>query len=59
MPIWFLGVAFVLFRIFDILKPWPVRWAETAFAGGLGVMADDGMAGLYALLCLHLIAFLF
>lgn len=59
MPIWYLGLAFVLFRIFDILKPWPVRWAETAFAGGLGVMADDGVAGLYALLCLHLIAFLF
>ncbi|ADU62437.1 MAG: phosphatidylglycerophosphatase A [Pseudodesulfovibrio sp.] len=56
MPIWYLGLAFVLFRIFDILKPWPVRWAETAFAGGLGVMADDGVAGLYALLCLHLIA---
>lgn len=58
MPIWYLGLTFVLFRVFDILKPWPVKWAETAFPGGLGVMADDGVAGLYALLCLHLIAWI-
>jgi phosphatidylglycerophosphatase A len=56
MPVWYLALAFALFRVFDILKPWPVRWAETAFPGGLGVMADDGVAGLYALLCLHLVA---
>jgi len=56
LPIGFLLLAFVLFRIFDILKPWPVRWAETAFPDGLGVMMDDGVAGLYALACLHLIA---
>ena len=49
MPIWYLGLAFGLFRFFDILKPWPVKWAETAFPGGLGVMMDDGVAGLYAL----------
>ncbi|EGB13820.1 phosphatidylglycerophosphatase A [Pseudodesulfovibrio mercurii] len=55
MPIWYLAIAFVLFRIFDILKPWPVKWAETAFPGGFGVMLDDGVAGLYALACLHLI----
>jgi len=58
MPIWYLAVAFVLFRLFDIFKPWPVKWAETAFPGGLGVMLDDGVAGLYALGFLHLIAYL-
>lgn len=58
MPLWYLTLGFVLFRIFDILKPWPVRWAETAFPGGLGVMADDGVAGLYALGFLHLIHYL-
>ncbi|MUM78141.1 phosphatidylglycerophosphatase A [Pseudodesulfovibrio sp. F-1] len=58
MPIWQLGLAFILFRAFDILKPWPVKWAETAFPGGLGVMADDGVAGLYALLCLHFVAWI-
>lgn len=55
MPIWYLAVAFILFRGFDIFKPWPVKWAETAFPGGLGVMIDDGVSGLYALVCLHLI----
>jgi phosphatidylglycerophosphatase A len=59
MPVWYLPIAFALFRVFDILKPWPVKWAETAFPGGFGVMLDDGVAGLYALGCLHLIAFLF
>ena len=54
MPIWYLAVAFVLFRLFDIFKPWPVKWAETAFPGGLGVMIDDGVAGLYALIFLYL-----
>lgn len=52
----YLLLGFVLFRIFDIFKPWPVKWAETAFPGGLGVMVDDGVAGLYAMACLHLIA---
>lgn len=56
MPLWSLAIAFALFRIFDIFKPWPVKWAETAFPGGLGVMIDDGVAGLYALICLHIIA---
>lgn len=56
LPIGFLLIAFVLFRLFDIFKPWPVHWAETAFPDGLGVMMDDGVAGLYALACLHLLA---
>lgn len=55
MPIWYLPIAFILFRVFDIFKPWPVKWAETAFPGGLGVMIDDGVAGLYAMGCLHLL----
>jgi phosphatidylglycerophosphatase A len=40
--------AFVAFRGFDIAKPGPVRWAERRFAGGLGVMADDVVAGALA-----------
>ncbi|AMK11668.1 phosphatidylglycerophosphatase A [Pseudodesulfovibrio indicus] len=58
MPIWYLLAGFILFRLFDILKPWPVNWAETAFPGGLGVMLDDGVAGLYALASLHLLVYL-
>jgi phosphatidylglycerophosphatase A len=39
--------AFVLFRLFDIFKPWPVRRLES-LPGGVGIVADDLMAGLYA-----------
>jgi phosphatidylglycerophosphatase A len=40
-----LVTAFVLFRVLDIVKPGPVGWAERRFEGGLGVMADDLVAG--------------
>ncbi len=40
--------AFVLFRVFDIWKPWPVSWADRSIKGGLGVMLDDVLAGIYA-----------
>lgn len=43
--------AFVCFRIFDIVKPWPVRASETWLPGGFGVMIDDVLAGLWALVC--------
>ena len=42
---WF-ALAFVLFRVFDILKPWPAGAFER-LPGGIGVMADDGMAAIY------------
>ncbi len=38
--------AFVLFRVFDILKPWPINWVERKVPGGLGIMADDVVAAL-------------
>lgn len=47
-----LAAAFVLFRVFDIWKPWPVRAAERV-RGGWGVMLDDLVAGLYANLVLQ------
>jgi phosphatidylglycerophosphatase A len=50
--VWILG--FVLFRFFDIFKPWPVSWADRSLLGGFGVMADDILAGLYAWLVLRL-----
>jgi len=43
-------LAFILFRIFDIWKPAPVRWADSRVGGGLGVMLDDMLAGGYAAL---------
>lgn len=48
--------GFVLFRVFDIVKPWPVSWADRKVKGGLGVMLDDLLAALYA--ALGLIAFI-
>lgn len=51
--------GFVLFRIFDILKPFPVGWLDTHIHGGLGIMLDDVVAGVYALVVLHLLLNLF
>lgn len=45
-------LAFILFRIFDILKPFPVGWLDRHIHGGLGIMLDDVIAGLYALVIL-------
>ena len=42
--------AFLLFRFFDILKPWPVSWADKKLPGALGVMVDDIIAGIFAAL---------
>lgn len=46
--------GFALFRLFDILKPWPIRWCDRQVAGGLGIMLDDLLAGAAAALILHL-----
>ncbi len=43
-------VGFVLFRIADIVKPWPARWADRELPGGLGIMVDDVIAAAYAAL---------
>lgn len=48
--------AFVLFRIFDIWKPWPVRWADRRVSGGLGIMLDDILAAIYAVLVWWILA---
>ena len=46
--------AFLLFRVFDILKPGPVRYVEKMFGGGFGVMVDDLVAAFLTLVCLAL-----
>jgi len=51
---WWLVSGFVLFRLFDIWKPWPIRRLDQQVAGGLGIMVDDVVAGLYAAICLLL-----
>lgn len=47
--LWLYALAFIAFRVFDIAKPWPVRWADRYIKGGLGVMLDDVLAALYGL----------
>jgi phosphatidylglycerophosphatase A len=49
-----LMVGFVLFRIFDIWKPWPIRWIDKKIAGGWGIMLDDLLAAIYAWVILQL-----
>jgi phosphatidylglycerophosphatase A len=46
--------AFVLFRLFDIWKPWPVSWADREIKGGLGIMLDDVFAAIFASVILWL-----
>jgi len=48
-------VGFILFRLFDIFKPWPISFVDKNLHGGLGIMVDDILAGFAALACMHLI----
>lgn len=53
---WYGALAgFLLFRLFDIVKPWPIGWLDRQVGGGTGIMLDDLVAGLYALGCLQLL----
>ncbi len=54
--LWWL-VGFVLFRFFDILKPWPIKVVDRDVGGGFGIMLDDVLAGLMALACLQALAY--
>ena len=50
-PLWW-AAAFVLFRLFDIAKPWPVGYLDRRVGGGLGIMLDDLAAAGMAVACL-------
>ena len=50
-------VAFLLFRLFDVWKPWPVSWADRRVKGGLGVMLDDVIAGIFAAIVIAIAAY--
>lgn len=52
-------LAFLLFRVFDILKPWPISWLDSKVKGGLGIMLDDVLAGLFGLGLMHLLFYFF
>lgn len=48
-------IGFLLFRVFDMAKPWPVSWADRRIGGGFGVMIDDILAAAYSTGALYLI----
>lgn len=50
-----LVIGFLLFRLFDVVKPVPVNWVDKKLKNGLGVMLDDVVAGIYGNLIMHLI----
>ncbi len=55
--IWIL-FGFLLFRLFDIWKPWPISIADKRLKGGFGIMLDDVIAGLFALFIIQIILYL-
>lgn len=55
--IW-IGAGFLLFRLFDIWKPWPIRWFDKNIHGGFGIMFDDVLAGIFTLALLEVVAVL-
>ncbi len=54
---WLLA-GFILFRLFDILKPWPIYWLDQHLHGGIGIVLDDVFAGIYALVILQIVKIL-
>ncbi|MEM8498702.1 MAG: phosphatidylglycerophosphatase A [Pseudomonadota bacterium] len=55
--LWSLLMGFVLFRLFDIVKPWPIRWFDRKVHGGLGVMLDDVLAAIMAIGVVFIVEF--
>ena len=53
-----IGLGFILFRLFDIWKPWPIGYFDRHVSGGLGIMLDDLLAAVYASIVLQLIVYL-
>ncbi len=54
----FIVTGFLLFRVFDILKPWPIGVVDKSVKGGLGIMLDDLIAALFSLLIIQIIVYL-
>lgn len=54
---WLIALGFVLFRLFDILKPWPIGMLDKQVDGGMGIMLDDVVAGVFAAISIQLILF--
>lgn len=55
--LWLL-LGFALFRLFDIWKPWPIKYFDQNMTSGMGIMIDDVLAGVYALIVMQIVVFL-
>ncbi|MBW2544082.1 MAG: phosphatidylglycerophosphatase A [Deltaproteobacteria bacterium] len=53
--VWHILLGFIIFRVFDIIKPFPIRLCERSFPGGYGVVGDDIVAGIYGNIILLLL----
>ncbi|WP_373777059.1 phosphatidylglycerophosphatase A [Glaesserella sp.] len=53
------GLTFIVFRLFDVLKPYPIHYFDQHLHGGLGIMFDDILAAIYSIITLHLIYWCF
>lgn len=66
LPLYHIGLGYVsvvlafgLFRVFDIVKPWPIGWLDRRVTGGFGVMIDDIVAGIFAIIGIEILFLLF
>lgn len=50
-------LGFILFRLFDIWKPWPIGWLDEKVHGGIGMILDDVVAGIFAMIIIQFVAF--
>ncbi|KDN11317.1 phosphatidylglycerophosphatase A family protein [Gilliamella sp. Imp1-1] len=48
LSVMWIAIAFVAFRIFDMAKPWPIRWFDKRIPGGFGIMVDDVIAAIFS-----------
>ena len=55
VDLWTLAAGFILFRFFDITKPWPIYWVDRRIKGGFGIMLDDIIAATFAITILYLL----
>ncbi|KES18862.1 phosphatidylglycerophosphatase A family protein [Gilliamella apicola] len=53
-----IAIAFVAFRVFDMAKPWPIRWFDKRMPGGFGIMVDDVIAAIFSSLTVYALTFI-
>lgn len=53
-----IAIAFFAFRVFDMAKPWPIRWFDKRVPGGFGIMVDDVIAAIFSSVTVYVIALL-